>query len=58
MDGSWGFFKITCHKKRKTFKGKKFKKGGEPDTKHTAKIVLMNWQRGEIPFMQLPPDYV
>jgi len=33
-------------------------KGGEPDTKHTAKIVLMDWQRGNIPYMVLPPDYV
>lgn len=34
----------------------KLLKGGEPDTKHTAKSVLMDWQRGEIPFMQLPPN--
>jgi nuclear GTP-binding protein len=23
-----------------------------------AKNILMDWQRGEIPFMKLPPDYV
>lgn len=31
--------------------------GGECDTKTTAKLVLMDWQRGEIPFYTLPPDY-
>ena len=44
--------------KKLAVKKGKLLKGGEPDTKHTAKIVLMDWQRGEIPFMQLPPNYV
>ena len=33
-------------------------KGGEADTKTTAKLILMDWQRGEIPFLSYPPDYV
>lgn len=46
------FLTMLAHKKGKLIKG------GEADTKHTAKLVLMDWQRGEIPFMKLPPDYV
>ena len=30
-------------------------KGGEPDMKTTAKLVLIDWQRGEIPFFVPPP---
>lgn len=32
----------------------KLKKGGEPDTDAIAKIILTDWQRGEIPFYHLP----
>jgi nuclear GTP-binding protein len=32
----------------------KLRKGGEPDLDITAKIVLIDWQRGEIPFYSLP----
>lgn len=37
------------------FKKGKLKKGAEPDIDATAKIVLMDWQRGELPFFTLPP---
>lgn len=30
-------------------------KGGEPDLKATAKILLMDWQRGKIPYFVEPP---
>lgn len=33
-------------------------KGGEPDIKTTAKLVLIDWQRGEIPFFVPPPKEV
>ncbi|EGR31865.1 hypothetical protein IMG5_100140 [Ichthyophthirius multifiliis] len=33
-------------------------KGGEPDIKTVSKIVLMDWQRGNIPFFNFPPDYI
>lgn len=36
----------------------KLKKGGEPDVDATAKIVLIDWQRGEIPFYSLPEGEV
>ncbi len=32
----------------------KLKKGGEPDLKTMSKIVLMDWQRGKIPFFTPP----
>jgi nuclear GTP-binding protein len=32
----------------------KLKKGGEPDIDITAKMILVDWQRGEIPFYHLP----
>ena len=32
-------------------------RGGEPDLNTTAKGVLYDWQRGKIPFFNLPPDY-
>lgn len=32
-------------------------KGGEPDLNTTAKGVLYDWQRGKIPFFNMPPDY-
>ena len=38
-----------------SFKKGKLKKGAEADVVATAKIVLMDWQRGELPFFSLPP---
>jgi ribosome biogenesis GTPase A len=32
-------------------------KGGEPDIKTVSKIVILDWQRGEIPYYNTPPDY-
>lgn len=34
----------------------KLKKGGEPDLKTTAKMILMDWQRGKIPYFSPPPQ--
>ena len=34
----------------------KLKKGGEPDVKTTAKLILIDWQRGELPYFTLPPN--
>ena len=36
----------------------KLKKGGEPDVETTAKLVLVDWQRGEIPYYSLPEGEV
>lgn len=36
----------------------KLRKGGEADTKSVSKIVLMDWQRGNIPYFSLPPGEV
>ncbi|RMZ53379.1 hypothetical protein APUTEX25_004867 [Auxenochlorella protothecoides] len=36
----------------------KLNKGGEPDLNTVAKMVLLDWQRGRIPFFSLPPDHV
>ncbi|CAD8070445.1 unnamed protein product [Paramecium primaurelia] len=44
--------------KKVAIKKGKLAKGGEADTKSTAKLILMDWQRGEIPFLTYPPDYV
>ena len=33
----------------------KLVKGGEPDYKATAKIILLDWQRGKIPYYVEPP---
>ena len=33
----------------------KLLKGGEPDYKSTSKIILMDWQRGKIPYFVPPP---
>ncbi len=35
----------------------KLGRGGEPDLNTTAKMVLHDWQRGKIPFFELPPGY-
>lgn len=44
--------------KQLAIKKGKLKKGGEPDMVATAKIVLMDWQRGALPFHNLPPGVV
>lgn len=44
--------------KQLAIKKGKLRKGGEPDSVATAKIILMDWQRGEIPFYNLPPGAV
>jgi ribosome biogenesis GTPase A len=36
----------------------KLRKGAEPDVDATAKIVLIDWQRGEIPYYHLPDGYI
>eukprot|EP00242_Pyramimonas_sp_CCMP2087_P010269 CAMPEP_0198213438 /NCGR_PEP_ID=MMETSP1445-20131203/28865_1 /TAXON_ID=36898 /ORGANISM="Pyramimonas sp., Strain CCMP2087" /LENGTH=972 /DNA_ID=CAMNT_0043888081 /DNA_START=246 /DNA_END=3167 /DNA_ORIENTATION=- len=36
----------------------KLGKGGEPDVSTAAKMVLLDWQRGKIPFFELPPDHI
>ena len=33
----------------------KLVKGGEPDYKATAKIILLDWQKGKIPYFVEPP---
>ena len=33
-------------------------KGGEPDISTMAKMILMDWQRGKIPYYSTPPNYV
>lgn len=35
----------------------KLLRGGEPDLKTSARMVLYDWQRGKIPYFSLPPDY-
>ncbi|XP_071440549.1 uncharacterized protein Ns2 [Hetaerina americana] len=35
----------------------KLLKGGEPDVRTTAKIVLNDWQRGKLPFYVPPPGF-
>jgi nuclear GTP-binding protein len=32
----------------------KLRKGGEPDMIATAKIILVDWQKGDLPFYSLP----
>ena len=44
--------------KQLAIKKGKLKKGGEPDVEATAKLVLVDWQRGEIPFYNLPEGEV
>ncbi|KAK9820832.1 hypothetical protein WJX81_000578 [Elliptochloris bilobata] len=36
----------------------KLGRGGEPDLNTAAKMVLHDWQRGKIPFFELPPGYL
>lgn len=33
-------------------------KGGEPDTSTAARMMIYDWQRGKIPYYNLPPNYV
>ena len=33
------------------------RQGGEPDLQTVAKMLLLDWQRGKIPFFKLPPDW-
>ena len=35
----------------------KLLRGGEPDLNTAARMVLLDWQRGKIPYFTLPPDY-
>lgn len=42
--------------KQLAIKKGKLKKGGEPDILTTAKLVLIDWQRGELPYFTLPND--
>jgi ribosome biogenesis GTPase A len=30
-------------------------KGGEPDINNVCKTIIMDWQRGNIPFFEFPP---
>jgi len=30
-------------------------KGGEPDTNNVCKTIIMDWQRGNIPYFEFPP---
>jgi nuclear GTP-binding protein len=36
----------------------KLRKGGEPDMISTAKIILVDWQKGDLPFYSLPEGEV
>jgi len=36
-------------------KSGKLLKGGEPDLQTVAKMVILDWQKGEIPYFNLPP---
>lgn len=44
--------------KQVAIKKGKLRKGGEPDVDATAKIILVNWQRGDIPYFNLPEGQV
>lgn len=35
----------------------KLGRGGDPDLKSTSKIILMDWQRGKIPYYIIPKDF-
>jgi nuclear GTP-binding protein len=36
----------------------KLVKGGEPDFNNTSKSIIFDWQRGRIPYFDLPPKNV
>ena len=36
-------------------KNGKLLKGGDPDKKTAAKMIIYDWQRGKIPYYTLPP---
>ena len=40
--------------KQVAIKKGRLKKGGEPDVMTTAKLILIDWQRGELPYFTLP----
>lgn len=35
----------------------KLTRGGEPDLNTAAKMVLIDWQKGKLPFFSTPPGY-
>ncbi|CAD7700424.1 unnamed protein product [Ostreobium quekettii] len=39
-------------------KSGKLLKGGDPDLNTAGRMMLLDWQRGRIPFFTLPPDYI
>jgi len=41
--------------KKLAIKTGKLVKGGEPDINNVCKSVIMDWQRGNIPFFEYPP---
>lgn len=41
--------------KQLALKTGKLLKGGEPDINNVSKSVIMDWQRGNIPFFEFPP---
>jgi len=41
--------------KKLCLKTGKLTKGGEPDFNNASKSMIMDWQRGQIPFCELPP---
>ena len=34
----------------------KLLKGGEPDVNNVCKAIIMDWQRGNIPYFEKPPN--
>jgi nuclear GTP-binding protein len=44
--------------RRVAIKKGKLRKGGEPDLEATSKLVLIDWQRGELPYYTLPEGEV
>jgi ribosome biogenesis GTPase A len=51
-DGAEDFIRRVAIKKGK------LRKGGEPDLEATSKLVLIDWQRGELPYYSLPEGEV
>lgn len=44
--------------KKVAVKKGKLRKGGEPDMEATAKLILFDWQKGELPYYTLPEGEV
>lgn len=40
--------------KKVAIKKGKLRKGGEPDQDATSKLILIDWQRGDLPYYNLP----